>query len=198
MDSWFEKNEVGGTIWFEVRIKKQHQIIITSLKYSKNIFFRVTWLEGLRSLVLQKFFLGSMYFYIGGVGFLKPFHELTTCFHKFSKYESMNLYTKYYWICSITIGKKNRRFVFGKFVKTCRELDIFVFSFLAFTFVSSMLVPKSLYICRAVSNFYGTEFEIWVDFELVGSTENCPTYYKLLLATFQGIFFYVFMFNCLA
>jgi len=31
-----------------------------------------------------------MYFYIGGVGFLKPFDELTTCFHKFSEYESMN------------------------------------------------------------------------------------------------------------
>ena len=34
------------------------------------------------------------------------------------------------------------------------------------------LVPKSLYISRATSNFHGTEFEIWAGFGPVGSTEN--------------------------
>ena len=35
-------------------------------------------------------------------------------------------------------------------------------------------------------HFYGTESEIWADFGLVGSTENCPTYCPL--ATFEGNF----------
>ena len=34
---------------------------------------------------------------------------------------------------------------------------------------------------------YGTEFEIWSGFGLVGGTENYPTY-KQLLATFEGDF----------
>ena len=34
---------------------------------------------------------------------------------------------------------------------------------------------KSLYINRTVSNFYGTEFEIWAGFGPAASTENCPT-----------------------
>ena len=33
---------------------------------------------------------------------------------------------------------------------------------------------KSLYISRAGSRFYGTEFEIRAGFGQVGSTENCP------------------------
>ena len=31
---------------------------------------------------------------------------------------------------------------------------------------------KSLYISREVSNFYGTEIEIWAGFGLVGNTEK--------------------------
>ena len=34
---------------------------------------------------------------------------------------------------------------------------------------------KALYISQAVKQFYGTEFEIFVGFGLVGSTENCQT-----------------------
>ena len=49
--------------------------------FTQTFFSRVTLLEGLRSLVLQKFFLGSMYFYIGGVGFLKPFSVFIFSIH---------------------------------------------------------------------------------------------------------------------
>ena len=35
-----------------------------------------------------------------------------------------------------------------------------------------MLLPKSLYISRAVSNFYGAEIEIWAGFGSVGITEK--------------------------
>ena len=49
-----------------------------------------------------------------------------------------------------------------------------------------LLLPKSLYISCAMSNFYGTEIEIWAGFGLVGNTEK-----KLgqLWATFEGSFF---------
>ena len=35
-----------------------------------------------------------------------------------------------------------------------------------------MLLPKSLYISHAVSNFYGTEIEIWAGFGPIGNTEK--------------------------
>ena len=35
---------------------------------------------------------------------------------------------------------------------------------------SVVMQAKSLYISRAVSNFYGTEIEIWAGYGLVGST----------------------------
>ena len=37
---------------------------------------------------------------------------------------------------------------------------------------SSTIQPKSLYIGRGVSNFYGTKIEIWKGFGLVDSTEK--------------------------
>ena len=35
-----------------------------------------------------------------------------------------------------------------------------------------ILLPKSICISRAVSNFYGTEIEIWAGFGPVGNTEK--------------------------
>ena len=74
--------------------------------------------------------------------------EFTTCFHGFSEYESTNFSTKYYLIFVFIFSnnqnwdfffwpirnlfclfnweilvKQIRRFVLGKFVKTCRELN---------------------------------------------------------------------------
>ena len=37
---------------------------------------------------------------------------------------------------------------------------------------SVVMQAKSLYISRAVSNFYGTEIEIWAGFRPVGNTEK--------------------------
>ena len=48
------------------------------------------------------------------------------------------------------------------------------------------LSTKSLFISRAVSNFYGTEIEIWAGFGPVGSTEKKLDW---LWATFEGGFF---------
>ena len=45
---------------------------------------------------------------------------------------------------------------------------------------------KSLYISQAVSNFYGTEIEIWAGFGPVGITEK-------KIWAFLGRFFQVFM-----
>ena len=38
---------------------------------------------------------------------------------------------------------------------------------------------KSLYTSRAMSQFYGTEFAIWVGFGPVGRTENSPNKTKV-------------------
>jgi hypothetical protein len=46
--------------------------------------------------------------------------------------------------------------------------------------------PKSLYI----SNFYGTEIEIWAGFGPVGNTEKK---FGPILSNFWGCFFHVFM-----
>ena len=43
---------------------------------------------------------------------------------------------------------------------------------------------KAIYISCALKHFYGTEFEIWVGFGLVGSTENCQT--ELIISFFWG------------
>ena len=46
---------------------------------------------------------------------------------------------------------------------------------------------KSLYISRALSNFYGTEFEIWADFVILGRLtvlENGTTKAIILKAVF--------------
>ena len=47
-----------------------------------------------------------------------------------------------------------------------------------------ILLPKSICISRAVSNFYGTEIEIWAGFGPVGNTEkkNWANYEQLLSA----------------
>ena len=45
------------------------------------------------------------------------------------------------------------------------------FPFPTFGFCFSV-EPKSLYLFPVVSHFYGTEYEIWAGFELVGSNEN--------------------------
>ena len=50
------------------------------------------------------------------------------------------------------------------------------------------LNTKSLYISRAVSNFYGTEIEIWAGFGPVGSTEK-----KIGSIKRWGRFFHVFI-----
>ena len=42
----------------------------------------------------------------------------------------------------------------------------------AYLTISSDLYPKSLYISRAMRNFYGKEIEIWAGFWPVGSTEK--------------------------
>jgi hypothetical protein len=42
--------------------------------------------------------------------------------------------------------------------------------FLVLTEISIIPKAKSLYISRAVSNFYETEIEIWTDFGPVGNT----------------------------
>ena len=50
-----------------------------------------------------------------------------------------------------------------------------------------LLLPKSLYISPAVTNFYGTEIEIFAGFGPVGNTEK-----KILgpiISNFVGIFF---------
>ena len=52
------------------------------------------------------------------------------------------------------------------------------------------MVAKSLYISRAVSYFYGTEFDIWAGFGQAGSTENVCNFAKN--PTFKGIFFHIF------
>ena len=49
------------------------------------------------------------------------------------------------------------------------------------------LKPKSVYISRAVSHFYETEFEIWDSFGPPGSTQISTWVVKY--ATFEGIFF---------
>ena len=54
---------------------------------------------------------------------------------------------------------------------------------------SNSCPPKSLYISRSLSNFYGTGFEIWTGFGLVGSTENkIWAYYEQLLRGFFSCF----------
>ena len=47
--------------------------------------------------------------------------------------------------------------------------------------------PKSLYLSCAVSNFYGTEIEIWAGFGPVGNTEKkiWADYEQLLRAVFS-------------
>ena len=46
-------------------------------------------------------------------------------------------------------------------------------------YTNCVLSSQSHYVSlsRAVRHFYLTEFEIWTGFGLVGSTENCLTYY---------------------
>ena len=58
---------------------------------------------------------------------------------------------------------------------------------LYFLYIKVNLYSKSLYISCAVSNFYGKEFEIWVGFGLVGSTEIQGSFYMLLCAFFKNI-----------
>jgi hypothetical protein len=45
--------------------------------------------------------------------------------------------------------------------------------------------PKLVYRSRAGSHFYGTEYEIWDDFGLVGNTEKK---FMLLLRVFFNVF----------
>ena len=47
--------------------------------------------------------------------------------------------------------------------------------------------PKSLYISRAVSNFYGTEIKIWAGFGADGNTERkiWTNYEQLLRSVFH-------------
>ena len=56
--------------------------------------------------------------------------------------------------------------------------------------LSPCLYVKSLYISRAISHFYRTEFDIWACFGPVGNTETARP--NLLLAIFEDILFYVF------
>ena len=49
-----------------------------------------------------------------------------------------------------------------------------------------MLLTKSLNISHSVSNFYGTEMEIWAAFEPVGSTgKKWADYEQLLRSVFS-------------
>ena len=46
--------------------------------------------------------------------------------------------------------------------------------------------PKSLYVSRVVSNFYGTKIEIWASFGRVGNTEkNWADYEQLAPGSVQ-------------
>ena len=104
----------------------------------------------------------------------QPIIELTTFFHKFSNYESTNLFTNIsqlkkktkssvkkksqFWAfekikTNITqyLAEKIRRFVFGKFVKTWHELDqwhffdkFFKFFFIMITNGNSMVKTVSI------------------------------------------------------
>ena len=51
------------------------------------------------------------------------------------------------------------------------------------------MTPKSLYISRAVSNFYGTEIKIWAGFGPVGNTEKNL---GPIMSNFEVVFFCVF------
>ena len=54
---------------------------------------------------------------------------------------------------------------------------------------SVVMQAKSLYISRAVSNFYGTEIEIWAGFGPVGNTEKkIVADYEQLLRVFFSCF----------
>ena len=60
----------------------------------------------------------------------------------------------------------------------------------AFSYVP-LLLPKSLYISRAVSNFYGTEMKIWAGFGPIGNTEkkigaNLEQLLRSFFSCFQG------------
>ena len=50
--------------------------------------------------------------------------------------------------------------------------------------MSQQVLPKSIYISCAVSNFYGTEIEIWAGFGPVGNTEK--RIWGQLSANFEG------------
>ena len=70
------------------------------------------------------------------------------------------------------------------------ESGPFLLVFRVQTFPPLMLQANLLYISRAVSNFYGTEFVIWAGFGPVGSIENKLDHAK----PFWGHFcLYVFM-----
>ena len=53
--------------------------------------------------------------------------------------------------------------------------------------LNTILKPKSLYISRTVSNFYGAEIEIWAGFGPVGNTEKINL--GRLGTTFEDAFF---------
>ena len=67
----------------------------------------------------------------------------------------------------------------------CEKQSSFVVSFLLRIF---LLSAKSLYISHTMSNFYGTEIEIWAGFRPVGSTEKKL---GLIMRNFWGRFFHV-------
>ena len=54
----------------------------------------------------------------------------------------------------------------------------------------SIYFTQSLFISLAVSNFYGTEIEIWASFGPVGDTEK---FFGPIRSNFGGQFFHVFM-----